>query len=1099
MKSQEIDQHRIRFEARLKDAGHILPEQFIRENGLLDHPILLAELHRVYSDHKLQDTKPLGDQNRYSGELPETTWEQNARGDEPFPADQRVNSDSMDGQRIRYFGDYELLSEVARGGMGVVYKARQVTLNRVVALKMILSGNLARKEEIKRFKLEAEAAAQLDHPSIVPIHEIGEHDGQHYFSMGYVDGGSLSGRLRKGPLSPDESASLLSQICDAVEYAHTMGVVHRDLKPSNVLLDGNGSPRVSDFGLAKRVDCDSELTKTGQAIGTPAYMPPEQAAGKIDEIGPHSDVYSLGAILYAMLTGRPPFHAATTFDTLRQVLQSEPVPPIQINSAVPTDLNTICLKCLNKDPIKRYESAQDLGEDLRRFLDRSPIKARSIGRIEFAYRLARRHPARTGLVFTLAISFLLAAGIGVGLPYQWKLSRTNESLSNALGREQTLGTRLKSSLADLRTARAAEELANERLEQILYYRRVSLAFAMWNNGHAARARQLLKDCPPDRRHWEWHYVHRLSNPELQTLRGHVGRVNSISFNHDGSRIVSGGSDGVRLWECATGAEVAVYEGHGAFVSSVLFSPDGKFIATAGEDGIVRIREEMSAAESIELKGHATSITSLAFSPDSQRIASACADGIISIWQTSTGKQLNRFEVYAHRIHDLKFAPEGNQIVISAGADRLEVRDARTGEIVRAIRDGASKIPIECYFFSLSPNGEYVSVCANDQDLRIWEFESGKPLRKIRRPHHGSPIQCAFSMDGRQIATVGRDHIARMFSVKYGNTTKAFRGHESTIVDVKFNPDGNQLATASWDGTIRLWSTEESGFWWGGHEGDVVCVSYSANSSEFATASGSTIRLWNSRVGKAPKRILEGHTDIVNDVDFAPNGYQLASGSKDQTIKLWNASSGKIDLTIDGRCGAINAVDFSPNGRWIASAGSESKVGVWDATTGENKWLHERHDGQVNGVAFSPDGSKLISCGDDDVAIIWNLESGNVDRKLEGHSERVMSVSYSPDGKSIATAGYDKSIRIWNAESGMVERTLVGHLGPAFSLSYSPDGKRLVSSSVGDIIVWDLDMGEIVLSIEDAAFFADHVEFAPDGKSIAAAMGGLRRVKVFDAR
>lgn len=297
----------------------------------------------------------------------------------------------------RQFGNYELLSELARGGMGVVFRARQMKLNRVVALKMILSGELAGEEQIRRFYAEAEAAAALDHPGIVPVIEVGQHDGQHFFSMGMVDGESLAATIRDQSLSQRDGVRLLQQITDAVAYAHGQGVIHRDLKPANVLIDSAGHPRVTDFGLAKRVSGDSGMTATGQIMGTPSYMPPEQASGRIDEIGVTADVYSLGAILYEMLVGRPPFRGTTAIETLRQVIESDLVHPSRLNNAVDRDLETICLKCLAKNPDERYPTAAALSAELQRYLDGNPIEARRIGIVPRAYRWCRRRPLQTGL------------------------------------------------------------------------------------------------------------------------------------------------------------------------------------------------------------------------------------------------------------------------------------------------------------------------------------------------------------------------------------------------------------------------------------------------------------------------------------------------------------------------------------------------------------------------------------------------------------------------------------------------------------------------------------------------------------------------------
>ncbi|PAY15222.1 hypothetical protein CKO51_32995 [Rhodopirellula sp. SM50] len=346
-----------------------------------------------------------------SGNGEEATIPPRSDADDPTipPTNPSSAENASVGDQVRYFGDYQLLEEIARGGMGVVFKARQINLNRVVALKMILAGDLAGDEEVKRFKSEAESAAQLDHPGIVPIFEIGEHQGQHYFSMGFVDGDSLADRLRNGPLPPREAAELMAKICEAVAYAHDKGVIHRDLKPGNVLIDANGAPRVTDFGLAKQVGGDSELTRTGQILGTPAFMPPEQASGKLDEVGPLSDVYSLGAVLYMMLTGRAPFQAASPMETLLQVLDEEPVAPRQLNSAIPVDLETICLKCLEKQPQFRYASAAELHKDIVRFLNDEAIAARRPGTIERLVRWSRKQ--RPGIKVAVVASSLVLATV----------------------------------------------------------------------------------------------------------------------------------------------------------------------------------------------------------------------------------------------------------------------------------------------------------------------------------------------------------------------------------------------------------------------------------------------------------------------------------------------------------------------------------------------------------------------------------------------------------------------------------------------------------------------------------------------------------------
>src|SRR5436190_12007724 len=370
---------------------------------------------------------------------------------------------------LRYFGDYELLQEIARGGMGIVFKARQTSLNRVVAVKMILAGQLASPAEVDRFYAEAQAAATLEHPNIVPIFEVGQHEQHQYFSMGYVAGESLAQRLASGPLPPHEAASIIAEVAAAVHFAHGKGVIHRDLKPANILIDADGRPRITDFGLAKRQADTSGLTVTGQMLGTPSFMPPEQISNTNGKIGPAADVYSLGATLYALLTGRPPIQSASAIDTLKQVLEKEPVALREFDGNVPRALETITLKCLEKQPSRRYESAEALADELNRFLTGRPILARPVSRIEHGYRWCRRNPvvaslaaAAAALLLSVAIistsAYQREAGLRKNVETQSKATATAldaETIARQQAQRQTriaeatrLAAQAKSELAD---------------------------------------------------------------------------------------------------------------------------------------------------------------------------------------------------------------------------------------------------------------------------------------------------------------------------------------------------------------------------------------------------------------------------------------------------------------------------------------------------------------------------------------------------------------------------------------------------------------------------------------------------------------------------
>src|SRR5262245_44315936 len=444
-------------------------------------------------------------------------------------------------------GDFELLHVVAQGGMGVVYKARQCSLNRVVALKMLRTGEFASGAEIQRFRAEAEAAAKLDHPNIVPIYEVGEVAGLQFISMAFVEGKTLVQCTAAGPLPPREAAATIRQVAGAVAYAHGQGVIHRDLKPGNIILDAAGQPRVTDFGLAKRTDADSSLTQAGQVMGTPSYMPPEQAEGKNDQVGPLADVYSLGATLYYLLTGRAPFQAASVPETLKQVVEREPAAPRLLDAAVGRDLDTICLTCLEKRPEKRYASATALAEDLQRYLEKRPIHARPVGQVEKLVRWCRRNPLQatslTGIVAIFTAAFALVS---------WSYVRAEGARHVAEQREQ------------------AERWERYRASMIAAGNAMQL-----NNVTAAQ--HALEAAPAEHRNWEWRYFSNQLDTAHEVVRvGEGNRVMAVS--PDGwLAAVQPASGPARLWDLSTRQEARPLPNR-APVEQFWFSPSGRVLA-----------------------------------------------------------------------------------------------------------------------------------------------------------------------------------------------------------------------------------------------------------------------------------------------------------------------------------------------------------------------------------------------------------------------------------------------------------------------------------------------------------------------------------------
>lgn len=977
------------------------------------------------------------------------------------------------GPLVRQVGNYELLEPIARGGMGVIYKARQIPLNRIVAVKMLRDGVLSSPDDVRRFQAEAEAVAQLEHPGIVPIYEVGQHEGLPFFSMRYVPGENLADLVARGPVAPRDAARLVMELAQILEFAHRRHVIHRDLKPSNVLLENIASddlpasakraagpggirswltPRVTDFGLAKRTSASNIVTHSGAILGTPSYMAPEQIMARSSTIGPAADIYSLGGILYCLLTGRPPFQAADPLVTLQQVCHDEPAAPSQLNPATPVDLETIALRCLEKHPSRRFHSARELAEELERYLDGRPILTRPVGVFERAVRWARRQPLVAGLVALIGVIVILGTGASSYFGVQ-------------AGR------------------RAEEERARRReLESILYRSQITQSDLEWQTDNINRADQLLDLCPPTLRNWEWGYLKRLCHAEQLAIRAPQGPARHVAYSPDGRRLVGSGEEqAVVLWDARTGRELHRWNCV-ASALAVAWSPSGELVAAGLANGQIAVWNPDNFEQRFAVSVHRGAVNDVAFHPSERKVVSCSEDGTVVVTDVSEQLELRVVLAVSAPVKCVAIDAKGKQLAAGGEAAAISVCDFESGESIQAFPSPASIT----YCLAFTNDGKQLLSGGDDQQIHTWDIASGRRIQSFEE-HSDSVWSVALSPDGSQVASGGADGAVIVWRADSGELIRRWKAHHLLTYCIRFRPDGRQIVSSGIDEWVKMWDNTAAAEVpeTTGHTERVNEVVYSPTGDRVASASrDGTVRLWDARTA-APLATFRGHQGMVLSVAFSRDGQWLVSGGEDGSVLRWSLKSGDSAPLGAGRIPAVWSVHVDPNQQFVAAGDEAGEIHLWDADSGQLVRSFPGHTGAIRCVRFSRDSRTLISCGDDGLIRLWDPATGDERRVLAGHDGRVWHVALSRDGGRLASSGNDGRVLVWNLKSFALEQSLAGHSGIVYSAAFSPNGSRLATAGFDQTIkIWSPTSGVELLTLRGHVWSVNTVAFSPDGTSIA---------------
>ncbi len=981
---------------------------------------------------------------------------------------------------------YSARGEIARGGMGVIQRMWDSDLRRNLAMKVMLDrkqrkgarDSSTESRQIGRFLEEAQITGQLDHPGIVPVHELGLNDaGQLYFTMRLVRGRDLRAILE---LVHDElegwtvarALGVIQRVCEAMAYAHSKRVIHRDIKPSNIMVGRFGEVYVMDWGLAKvmgrkdmhdlrpvvdgaetvsRVQTDRQddyeqhpgsplQTMDGTVVGTPSYMSPEQAKGQDDLIGPHSDIYSVGALLYQLLSGQMPYidsdERVSPYTLLNAVREGPPRPIHQINKRVPPELVAICEKAMAREIGQRYPSMQVMADELRAFIEGRVVRTYETG----AFAEARKWVVRNKVPATvLAIGLMVLAALLINLyNANENLQQSNEAKTKSEKAARDAKTELEGSnaqlLAAVADARKASLRADEATQTALYREYVANIAAIdasLRSDEVLGVADILEKTPAVLRGWEWQHLSLKLDPSLATLSGHKAPVEAIAF-----------------------------------------APGGRRLASASRDGFVRIWNVATQSQEHELPHGNDSITAIAYHGNGRTLACAGAGGKISLWNADEGSSVGEL------LPDPETAP-------------------KLGAITSLM---------------FSPNGKRLYAGTSGKRVCAWNVDNAE-FSAFPSMHVRSVTALAVSMDGSRIVSASEDKTAAIWDAASGETIRSLFGHDESVLAVDFYPTPNApyIATGSEDGAARLFDAQDGSLLatYDGHSGSVNSVHFSEDGSELLTGSeDGTLRRWSTFSGELLSTLV-GHEKAVRSAAFSPDGVLMASGSDDHTVKLWDRAYGLGYTRLQGHTDKVRSLALSPDGLRALSSSADGRVRLWETDTLLSLTATDLPLRGAGVVAFSPDGTQIAvgleGLGRDTSHPIYFWDASAYDVLIEwpaqatGHAERILALAYSPDGRRVASASADDTVKLWNSQTGALMQTLEGHTGAVHSLAFHPTESLLASGSYNEKVrVWNLGTGETIHEYADGEGTVGALAWSPDGQVLAASYDQVVSLRDIDA-